>query len=87
MPYLWDQYKFMMGNLTLGNDNRNFYDFEAEKMGRVNDLAFYREMSDKWSRINMSNFRKYIDTIDKRRGTNFCKVFPELEEYYRGCNE
>jgi len=87
MPYLWDQYNFMMTNLTLGEDNRNFYDFEAEKLGRVADLAFYIEMSDEDIKMNRFNFRKYIDAIDKRRGTNFCKVFPELEEYYRDCYE
>ena len=37
-------YPFMMHNPTLGEDNRNFYDFEAEKMGRVADFAFYSGM-------------------------------------------
>ena len=87
MPYLWDQYSFMMHNLTLGEDNRNFYDFEAEKMGRVADFAFYSGMGyDKQTEdnyIHQQNFRMFIDEMDKRRGTDFCTVFPELEEFYR----
>jgi len=87
MPYLWDQYSFMMHNLTLGEDNRNFYDFEAEKMGRVADFAFYSGMGyDKQTEdnyIHQQNFKMFVDEIDKRRGTDFCTVFPELEEFYR----
>ncbi len=87
MPYLWDQYSFMMHNLTLGEDNRNFYDFEAEKMGRVADYSFYSGMGydnqDEDNKIHQSNFRRFIDALDKRRGTDFCKTFPELEEFYR----
>lgn len=86
MPYLWDQYHFMMTNLTLGEDNRNFYDFEAEKMGRVADLCFYGEMSEEDALVHRHNFKLYIDTLDRRRGTNFCEVFPELEDYYQECN-
>jgi hypothetical protein len=87
MPYLFDQYAFMMHNLTLGEDNRNFYDFEAEKMGRVADFAFYSGMGyDKQTEdnyIHQQNFKSFVDEIDKRRGTDFCTVFPELEEFYR----
>jgi organic radical activating enzyme len=87
MPYLFDQYAFMMHNLTLGEDNRNFYDFEAEKMGRVADFAFYSGMGyDKQiedNRMHQQNFKSFVDEIDKRRGTDFCTVFPELEEFYR----
>ena len=87
MPYLWDQYSFMMHNLTLGEDNRNFYDFEAEKMGRVADYSFYSGMGydnqDEDNKIHQLNFKRFIDILDKRRGTDFCKTFPELEEFYR----
>jgi hypothetical protein len=28
-----------------------------------------------------------VDEHDKRRGTNFLKTFPELEEFYRECEQ
>ena len=31
------------------------------------------------------NFGKFFQEHDKRRGTNFCKTFPELEEFYNEC--
>lgn len=33
------------------------------------------------------NFGNFIDAHDKRRGTDFVKVFPELEEFYHKCKE
>ncbi len=33
------------------------------------------------------NFGKYFQEHDKRRGTDFCKIFPELEEFYQDCLE
>ena len=33
------------------------------------------------------NFGKYFQEHDKRRGTDFCKTFPELESFYRDCLE
>ena len=34
---------------------------------------------------NRYNFGKYFSEHDKRRGTNFVKTFPELEEFYNFC--
>ena len=33
------------------------------------------------------NFGKFFQEHDKRRGTNFCKTFPELADFYRQCLE
>ena len=33
------------------------------------------------------NFGKYFQEHDKRRGTDFCKTFPELADFYRYCLE
>jgi len=32
---------------------------------------------------NRRDFRIFVDNHDKRRGTNFLKVFPEFEEFYK----
>ena len=34
---------------------------------------------------NQYNFAKHFEEHDKRRGTNFVKTFPELEEFYNFC--
>ena len=34
---------------------------------------------------NRYNFGKYFSEHDKRRGTNFVKTFPELEEFFNFC--
>ena len=33
--------------------------------------------------VERNNFVKFVDEHDKRRGTNFLKTFPELEEFYK----
>jgi hypothetical protein len=33
------------------------------------------------------NFGQFFQEHDKRRGTDFCKTFPELEMFYRECLE
>ena len=35
--------------------------------------------------INRYNFYQYFSNHDLRRGTNFVKTFPELEEFYNFC--
>ena len=90
MPMLWDQYNFMMNNLTAGPDNKNFYDFEAEKMGRVVDYAYYahreNEKCEELMQIWKANFYIFITDMDKRRNTNFSKTFPEYEDFLNDCN-
>lgn len=91
LPLMWDQYDFMMKNLTAGPDNKNFYDFEAEKMGRVVDYAYYahreKENVDELMRTWRANFSIFIDNLDIRRNTSFVKTFPEYEEFYNQCLE
>ena len=33
------------------------------------------------------NFGKFFKEHDKRRGTDFCKTFPELADFYNDCLE
>jgi len=32
-----------------------------------------------------SNFGRYFRAHDERRGTDFCKTFPELADFYNQC--
>jgi hypothetical protein len=34
---------------------------------------------------NRQNFVAFVDEHDRRRGTNFLKTFPEMEEFYNEC--
>ena len=36
---------------------------------------------------NQKDFYKFITEHDIRRNTNFCKTFPELEEFYHKCGK
>ena len=33
------------------------------------------------------NFARFFKAHDERRGTDFVKTFPELEDFYRNCLE
>lgn len=91
MPILWDQYDFMMKNLTAGPDNKNFYDFEAEKMGRVVDYAYYahqeKENYEEMMQVWQANWYEYVTTLDARRNTSFVNTFPEFESFYYLCRD
>ena len=34
---------------------------------------------------HQQDFYKYFSEHDRRRSTDFCKTFPELEEFYNFC--
>ena len=56
-----------------------------EKIKRIYDWMLapqdtYQQM------VNRFNFYKYFSEHDRRRGTNFIKTFPELQEFYQFCS-
>lgn len=54
---------------------------ETEKIKRIYDWSISESGDQK---INeRRNFKKFVDEHDRRRGTDFVKTFPELEEFYR----
>lgn len=67
--------------------HQGFYIFEIEKMRRF--IATVQQPVNKSEGINvavaMRDFRLFVDEHDRRRGTNFLKTFPELEEFYNDC--
>ena len=65
-----------------------YSDIEIQKLKRIWDwkIAHWTE-KEQQVREHRYNFGKYFQEHDKRRGTNFCKTFPELEEFYRKCLE
>ena len=61
-----------------------FSDIEVQKLKRIYDWMISEQDTSKQFK-NRYNFYKYFTEHDIRRGTNFCKTFPELEEFYHFC--
>ena len=65
-----------------------YSDIEVQKIKRIWDwrVATWPQ-KDSQVMNHRYNFGKYFQEHDKRRGTDFCKIFPELEEFYQDCLE
>ncbi len=59
-----------------------FKDFEIQKMLR--NLAYWKKNADA-SAEQKKNFYAFFNEHDRRRGTNFLNVFPEMEEFWQEC--
>jgi sulfatase maturation enzyme AslB (radical SAM superfamily) len=60
-------------------DNMGFNDIEVQKIKRIYDWSLSEDENLIQNRID---FIKFVDEHDLRRGTNFLKTFPEMEEFY-----
>ena len=67
-----------------GMDGFGFTDIEINKIKRIKDW-FITENNDIDLKQNRRDFYKFIKEHDKRRGTDFDKTFPELEEFLQKC--
>jgi organic radical activating enzyme len=62
-----------------------YSDIEIQKIKRIYDWMLSPvDAMDQMK--NRYSFYKFFSEHDKRRGTNFCKTFPELEEFYNFCS-
>jgi len=61
-----------------------YSDVETQKIKRLYDWMITPQDEIEQMRHRYS-FGKYIEEHDKRRGTNFTKTFPEMEEFYNFC--
>jgi organic radical activating enzyme len=95
LPEKWDINIFKQAQLVdfLGvplfqNDYIGYSDVEIQKIKRIYDWKI-SSWPDKEKHLKeyRYNFGKFFQEHDKRRNTNFCKVFPELEDFYRNCLE
>jgi len=62
-----------------------YSDVEVQKIKRIYDWMLAPQDSMQQMK-NRHNFFKYFSEHDKRRGTDFIKTFPELEEFYHFCS-
>jgi hypothetical protein len=61
-----------------------YADVEVQKVRRIYDWMLAPQ-DERMKLQNQYNFAKHFEEHDKRRGTNFIKTFPELEEFYNFC--
>lgn len=67
--------------VRVGLDGYGYTDMEINKMKRTYDW-FNSTKNNKEKQINKKDFNVFIKEHDKRRGTDFLNVFPELEDLY-----
>ena len=62
-----------------------YSDIEVQKLKRIYDWM----ISTDYDKITpqRQNFYRMFSEHDKRRGTDFCKTFPELEQFYMECKD
>ena len=61
-----------------------YADVEVQKVERIYDWMIAPQDLDQQMK-NRYSFYKFFDEHDKRRGTDFVKTFPELEDFYNFC--
>ena len=65
-----------------------FSDTEIQKLKRIWDWKIAEwDGKEEQVREHRYNFGKFFKEHDKRRGTDFCKTFPELADFYNDCLE
>jgi hypothetical protein len=68
------------------NDGYGFTDIEINKIKRIKDW-FETDINEAELIKNRKDFYIFATQHDIRRGTDFCKTFPELEEFYHKCGK
>jgi hypothetical protein len=81
-----DQAKLITYYAAPSFDHRHigYSDVEVQKVKRIYDWMLAPQDAQQQMK-NRYNFYQYFSNHDIRRGTDFCKTFPELEEFYNFC--
>lgn len=66
------------------SDNSKLGMFYLEEIDQIDRLCGYMNSKSAEERL-MKDFYLYYTEADKRRKTDFCKTFPELEDYFNLC--
>jgi len=92
LPDKWADNIFRQTQLTEFMATPNFEtrligysDIEVQKLKRIYDWLLSRDEKDVLEQ--RKNFYRMFSEHDRRRGTNFIETFPELEEFYKQCEE
>jgi organic radical activating enzyme len=84
MPYMHSHLQFIKDNLD-DKDRTKFSDLEYEKFRRVVDYMQNTIYDDQKLEEGRRDFYQWFTEYDRRRGTDFIKTFPELENFYYEC--
>ena len=84
--YIKEQSKIISYYSTPFFDSKHigYSDIEAQKISRIYDWMISPQNEEEQMKHRYS-FYQYFSNHDIRRGTDFCKTFPELEEFYNFC--
>jgi len=84
--YIMDQAKLITYYASPSFDHRHigYSDVEVQKIKRIYDWMISPQDASQQMK-NRYSFYKYFSEHDRRRGTDFVKTFPELEEFYNFC--
>jgi organic radical activating enzyme len=69
---------------SFSHEHIGYSDVEVQKVKRIYDWMISPQDATQQMK-NRYSFYQYFSNHDKRRGTDFCKTFPELEEFYNFC--
>lgn len=90
LPLVEDQVTFMYHNLqqTYWSPlcGKGYYDYEINRMERVYSVLKHHLSQNSSMKQERQDFVAFVDEHDRRRGTNFLKTFPEMEEFYFECS-
>jgi len=85
MPYMKNHLDFILANLDDKNRNK-FNDLEYEKFKRVVKYMETTHYTPERIIERKRDFFNWFTEYDRRRGTDFRKTFPELEDFYFDCS-
>jgi len=75
------EYSYYWSSPVFNSEQIGFTGVEINKIKRIYDWSI-SDIDEEVLNLERNNFVKFVDEHDKRRGTNFTKTFPELEELY-----
>jgi len=86
MPYMYSHLQFIKDNLD-DTDRFKFSEIEYEKFSRVVKYMETTEYHKDKLNEGRKDFVNWFSEYDRRRGTDFFKIFPEMIKFYMSCYE
>jgi hypothetical protein len=86
MPYMTSHLDFILANLDDKNRSK-FSELEYEKFLRVVKYMESSIYTPEKLKEGKRDFFNWFTEYDRRRGTDFVKTFPKLEEFYNDCKQ
>lgn len=86
MPYMYRHLEFIKNNVDDKNVEK-FSSLEYEKFRRVVDYMETTVYADDRLKEGRRDFYNWFTEYDRRRGTDFSAIFPEMVEFYNRCKD